>query len=292
MSEPEPQADSGPGPSRSPWVTPAGISALAGVAGVLVIVVGWFVTGELRNAGGSEPPGSGASAPQTAQEDDAENRLFVYGTSMPGQAGHHVVERYVDSSRRDQVEGLLFDSGRGYPLATFEPGGTIRGYVLELDEATQDDAKRAMTQYEGGMFHPVEVRTESGTTAIAYEWIGDTAGFPRIDVWDSSLAGYGQEAPVNTLVLDDCFDLSATAGMGITVNCEAPHQFKVYHRDVFTDTAFPGLQALEATANTECSRWFEAHYGTAVDPASTRLYFPSEASWAEGDRALVCAAAP
>jgi gamma-glutamylcyclotransferase (GGCT)/AIG2-like uncharacterized protein YtfP len=291
MSEPEPHAGSTPARPRSSWLTPAGISALAGVAGVLVIVIGWFVTGELRNGGGSVPPGGGSSSPAAVPE-DAGTRLFVYGTSMPGQAGYGVLDRFVEATRRDEVDGLLFDSGRGYPLAKFDAGGTIRGYLLELDEATADEALTAMTQYEGGMFHPVEVRTESGVTATAYEWIQDTEGFPRIDAWDSTLAEFGRETPVNALVLDDCFDLSATAGMGITVNCEAPHQFKVYHRDLFTDAAFPGLPALETTAYTECSKWFEVHYGSTFDPQSTQLYYPSEASWAEGDRVLICAAAP
>ena len=291
MPEPESPTPSGPARARSHWLTPAGISAIAGVAGVLVIVVGWFVTGELRNAaGGSEAPGGGTSA-GPAKDEEADNLLFVYGTSMPGQSGHGIIERYVESSHRDSAEGLLFDSGRGYPLAKFEPGGTIRGYVLELDEATQEEARRALTQYEGGMYQPVEIRTESGATATAYEWIGSTEGFPRIDVWDSTLAGYGVAAPVDTLVLDDCFDLTADEGWGIPVNCAAPHQFQVYHRDEFAEEEFPGLGVLEATAESECSRMFELRFGRPLDPAAVRWFFPSEASWAEGDRALLCARA-
>ena len=290
MPEPESGADDGSAPTRSAWLTPAGISAMAGVAGVLVIVAGWFITGELRGDGDSELPGGSVASP-VATPDDAENRLFVYGTSMPGQDGYQVLERYVESARRDEVAGELFDSGRGYPLAKIEPGGgTIRGYLLELDEATQDEARRAMTKYEGGMFHPVEVRTGSGTTATAYEWIGDTEGFPRIDDWDPSLAEYGEETPVNALVQGDCFDSGATPGWGVTVNCDAPHQFEVYHRNLFTGEAFPGLDALEATATAECEQMYEIHLNRTYDPSTVQWFHPSEASWAVGDRALLCAA--
>jgi gamma-glutamylcyclotransferase (GGCT)/AIG2-like uncharacterized protein YtfP len=293
MSEPELPVPAAQGRARSHWTTPAGISALAGVASVLVIVVGWFVTGELRKEPEtSTPPGGPSLSGQTVPDDQAENLLFVYGSTMPGQPGYTVVDRYVNSTRRDSAEGLLFDSGRGYPLAKFDQGGTIRGYLLELDEETQEDARKALTQYEGGLFHPVEIRTESGATATAYEWLGGTDGFPRIDAWNPSSAEYGQETPVNTRVLGDCFDTTSTPGWGISVDCAAPHQFEVYHRDVFTAELYPGLASLEATASTECSRMFDVHFGRAFDPAKVQWFFPSQASWADGDRALLCAASP
>ncbi|MDO9591231.1 MAG: hypothetical protein Q7J04_08830, partial [Microcella sp.] len=206
------------------------------------------------------------------------------------QWAHDVIERYVETSRRDEVDGLLFDSGRGYPLAKFEPGGSVAGYLIELDASTRDDAMRALTQFEGGLFHPVEVRTRSGATALAYEWIGSSEGYPRIDFWHEALAGdFGAVVPVNTLAVGDCFDPTSTAGQGIIVNCSALPYYTIYHIYELTDGQFPGLQALLETAATQCGSAFEAEYGRALDPEIDPWYFPSSSAWSEGDRVLVCA---
>jgi hypothetical protein len=47
----------------------------------------------------------------------AADKLFVYGSTMPGQSRYGYIEHYVESSTPDAVEGLLYDSGQDYPLA-------------------------------------------------------------------------------------------------------------------------------------------------------------------------------
>jgi hypothetical protein len=58
---------------------------------------------------------------------------------------------------------------------------------LRPDRASE--ALRTFTEIEAGLFQPVEVNTESGVTATAYEWIGSTDGMEPVDgMWS------GQEA--------------------------------------------------------------------------------------------------
>lgn len=286
MSEPEAR-DSGAGAKRrSDWFTPAGISALAGVAGLVLVVVGWFIADGLR--AGAEAPAS------TPAQGEADTAIFVYGSAMPGQWGYSVIERYVESSRRDEVDGLLFDSGRGYPMAMFEVGDSIPGFLIQLDAATAEDALRALTQFEGGLFHPVEVRTASGATALAYEWIGTTEGYPRIDAWDPQLAGdFGSNFALAEFFDDECFDSSPRPGHGVLVNCAAPHEFRVYHVHTVSGdaaAAFPGQQSLVGIAEERCAEAFAAEFAREHLAEEISWGLPSEAAWQEGVRTVVCAA--
>jgi gamma-glutamylcyclotransferase (GGCT)/AIG2-like uncharacterized protein YtfP len=293
MSEPEPEpppAERSPaGRSRSVWLTPSGISAMAGVAGVLVVVLGWFIAG--RPGFESTPPGDVSSGPTQSETASPANLLFVYGSSSPGQPGYGLIEQYVDRSSRDSVSGVLYDSGRGYPMAKFGPGQPIPGYTLELDPATAKDALRAMTQYEAGLFEPVQVRTKSGRTATAYEWIDATDGYQRIDSWDGSTAHFGTAVALNQFAVGDCFDLG-TGGQGTWVSCDSPHQYEVYYGTVFTDEQYPGDVALHTTADSVCEEQFESFVGLSNDVSELGLLpqYPTDFGWTEGDRTLWCAA--
>jgi gamma-glutamylcyclotransferase (GGCT)/AIG2-like uncharacterized protein YtfP len=280
MSEPESRA----GSRRSEWFGPEGISAIVAA----VTLVGGALGGlfaAMAGSGGSTPPPEPSEPPGPA--------LFVYGSWEPDGAHWERIRRYVDGYTEDEVAGTLFDSGRGYAFATFGGRGTVPGVLLEFEDADAfGSATDALVQFGTDLFDRVQVDTESGRTVTAYEWAQSADGYPAIGQWDDALAAYGQEVPVNKMMIGDCFDVSDTVAWGITVNCSAPHQFEVYHRDAFTDELFPGVPALEATAYAECSRLHEAHLGRVFDPAGAGVYYPSEASWAGGDRALVCAAVP
>ena len=274
MSEPDSRA----GTRLAEWWSPAGISAIVAT----LTLVGGAVAGLFNAIFRPEPP-----APT------AEPSLFVYGSWEPNGAHWDRISGLVDDYSEDAVDGSLYDSGRGYAFATFGGRGTVPGVLLEFsDTESFGDATDALAQFGTDQFDRVEVETESGRTATAYEWAGSAEGFPPIGHWEESLEDYGRETAVNKLALGDCFDASSTAGMGTTVNCHAPHQFEVYHRDEFIDPVFPGLEALETTAYAECSRMSEVHLGRPFDPTSAQVVYPSEATWAQGDRAFVCAAVP
>ena len=111
--------------------------------------------------------------------------LFVYGTTMPGQSRHALIERYIDSSRPAEVNGFLYDTGAGYPAAKFDPTGPpIPGHLLTIRPDAVDELYQQMTQIEAGLYEPVEVIAADGTRARAYQWIGPTDGLTRIDQWE------------------------------------------------------------------------------------------------------------
>lgn len=163
--------------TRGGWRSPAGISSIAAVAGVVVAIIAIFVT----MGSGPSPTQSSPAAPSTG----SDQYLFVYGTTMPGHLRYPQIETFVAESTRDNVPGRLYDSGSGYPAAVFGAGlGTIEGYVLRLRPDRAAEALRALTEMEAGLFHPVPVRTAGGVDATAYEWIGSTDGLtPIAGMW-------------------------------------------------------------------------------------------------------------
>lgn len=230
------------------WLRPGGISAIAGVAAVIVSVIGILIA--IR-------PDATAAPAATPSDPGAERpAMFVYGSSMPGQSRHGEIEQYVVEVDKDSVEGTLYDSGLGYPMAKFGPGEPIPGYILWLDPETAEDVFREQTRLEAGLYHPVTVRTANGITATAYEWIGDTDGYPRIDAWDGSTAGYGAYVRTADLLAGQCYMLSSYQDEVVTQWCEAPHAFEVY----FSDTVAEASD--EQQAGERCATEFEAFVGS------------------------------
>ena len=220
-----------PAPSRwrRTWLSPTGLCAIAAIAAVLVGVGGVLLQNR-GSAPASTPVGPGGPAAAGSAE-PPQPALFVYGSSMPGMSRHDLISRYVERSARDTVKGSAYDSGLGYPMAKFGGDGVIQGVVLWLDRATAQEAMTEMTRVEAGLFHPVSVRTASGVTAQAYEWIGSTEGYPRIDAWDGSTAQYGARIGWQELAVGDCFQ-SAAEDLVITSWCAAPHALEAYHAGV------------------------------------------------------------
>ena len=235
---------------RRTWLSPGGISGIAAVVALFIGLATLMV--QLR-----EPPPT-QGAPLVSVTPSAERAaLFVYGSSMPGMSRYDAVSRYVAGSVRDSVDGLLFDSGLGYPLAKFGPGGEVRGFVLWLDPATADAAMAEMTRVEAGLFHPVKVRTRSGITAQAFEWIGPTDDLPRIDVWDGTTAQFGQDVAWLDLQEGECFQATDDERTVLLVWCEAPHQYEVSFSGTVKRT---GAGARE-TAEAACDDAHRAYIG-------------------------------
>lgn len=244
-----------PGSWRRTWLSPAGISGIAAVVALLIGFATLLV--QLR-----EPatPQSGTPAVSTTPGDERP-ALFVYGSSMPGMSRYDSISRYVTGSVRDSVDGLLYDSGLGYPLAKFGPGGEVRGFILWLDTATAEAAMAEMTRVESGLFHPVSVRTRSGVTAQAFEWLGPTDGLPRTEVWDGTTAHFGQELAWVDLQAGDCFQPTEDESTVLLVWCEAPHPWEVS----FAGTVKPSGAGRRETAEAACD---EAHLDYIGRPRS------------------------
>jgi gamma-glutamylcyclotransferase (GGCT)/AIG2-like uncharacterized protein YtfP len=104
------------------------------------------------------------------------DRLFVYGTLAPGNDAWSVLEPWVVGEPvADAVAGQLYDTGRGYPGATFGAGpNLVHGRVVLLGEP--DAALAALDRYEGDEYARITVRTRAGVDVAAYAWTAPLTG--------------------------------------------------------------------------------------------------------------------
>lgn len=242
----KPTGSSRGGGWRRTWLSPTGISGIAAVVALFIGAATLAV--QMRD---STPPQAGG--PQVSETAGVERAaLFVYGTSMPGMTRYASIGPYVTGSTPDSVDGLLYDSGLGYPLAKFVPGGEVPGVVLWLDPATAEVAMTEMTRVEAGLFQPRAVRTRSGVTAQAFEWIGATDDLPRIEAWDGTRAHFGEAVPWPSVEEGDCFQPTEDADRVLLVWCEAPHPWEVS----FSGRVKTAGAGVRETADAACD---EAH---------------------------------
>ena len=106
-------------------------------------------------------------------------RLFVYGTLAPGYDAWPVLEPWVTGEPfADAAVGCLYDTGRGYPAATFRPNSRslVHGTVVALDPARASIALDTLDHYEGDEYDRVSIRTESGVEAATYVWVASLTG--------------------------------------------------------------------------------------------------------------------
>lgn len=95
------------------------------------------------------------------------------------------------------------------------------------------------------------------------------------------------------LGLGDCFDdpenFEEISDVPM-VECSVPHHNEVYFTYDLPDGSFPGLQAIEEAADSDCYERFEGFVGR--DYASSELdygyLYPTSDTWSEGDREIVC----
>jgi gamma-glutamylcyclotransferase (GGCT)/AIG2-like uncharacterized protein YtfP len=108
------------------------------------------------------------------------DRLFVYGTLAPGKDAWTVLAPWVvGAAAPDAVAGRLYDTGRGYPGATFGPGpGLVHGVVVVL--ARPDAALAALDRYEGDEYARITVRTRAGIDVATYAWTAPLTGCRHI----------------------------------------------------------------------------------------------------------------
>jgi gamma-glutamylcyclotransferase (GGCT)/AIG2-like uncharacterized protein YtfP len=113
--------------------------------------------------------------------------LFVYGTLIPGERWWGVVEGFVVAHRPARTYGYLYDTGDGYPAATFSADAPeVDGVVLTLRPPAVALAR--LDRFEGDEYTRTTVTTTDGATVVAYEWRGDVRRLRRIGSgsWTSS----------------------------------------------------------------------------------------------------------
>ena len=109
-------------------------------------------------------------------------RVFVYGTLMPGEPLWPVLAPYAVSWRDATAAGRIWDTGRGYPAVRFDvPGDVVPGVLVTLDPGRAPAAIAVLdgVEEEGSLYRRVEV-VASGGRAWAYEWLGPTDGLDRL----------------------------------------------------------------------------------------------------------------
>lgn len=96
--------------------------------------------------------------------------------------------------------------------------------------------------------------------------------------------------PITELSVGDCFSADAELTVAtLAASCEAPHLYEVLAMapSAVADS-FPGDEALAVEADALCADAFTALGRDAVAGIAPLHLVPSEASWLEGDRQLVC----
>ena len=114
----------------------------------------------------------------------------------------------------------------------------------------------------------------------------------RISVLAVVLAACSVGTSVADIGVGDCFDDPEDVVVTSLelIDCAAPHDNEVY-AEVFVDgVAFPGEQELFEFGFEECLPVFEAYVGEtyAESPLDYSFLSPTEESWAEGDRTVLC----
>jgi gamma-glutamylcyclotransferase (GGCT)/AIG2-like uncharacterized protein YtfP len=109
------------------------------------------------------------------------DRLFVYGTLQPGGTAWDLLEPWVTGTPRPAVvQGVLYDTGRGYPaLRLGEDGQWVSGWVVELRQPSEP-ALAVMDSYEGSEYQRVRLTLPDGMVCWIYVWIEGFDGMRRL----------------------------------------------------------------------------------------------------------------
>lgn len=107
------------------------------------------------------------------------NRLFVYGTLMPGRANHHLIEHLLGKWEEASCTGILVRDGwgdaMGYPAIIPDPKGKdVLGYVLSSEQLKDNWAM--LDEFEGDGYKRVvvSVTLKSGNTLDAFVYALNT----------------------------------------------------------------------------------------------------------------------
>ncbi len=101
------------------------------------------------------------------------NRLFVYGSLMPGKSNTHLLENIGGTWKKGHIQGRYYDqgwrAGQGYPGVKLDADGDrIHGYIFSSDHLQEHIAK--LDSFEGADYARVIVKVtlEDGSIEEAY----------------------------------------------------------------------------------------------------------------------------
>ena len=111
----------------------------------------------------------------------------------------------------------------------------------------------------------------------------------------SAPSGDGATVDVFTVAPGTCVnDTGQTGTISETnvIDCAQPHDSEAFASIIMDDGDFPGQQAVKDKAVADCTTEFTAWMG--IDYQASKYdfayYYPTESSWASGDREILCLA--
>ena len=105
----------------------------------------------------------------------------------------------------------------------------------------------------------------------------------------------GEDTSVFDIGVGDCLT-EDVAGAEVeeapVVPCEQPHASEVYFAHTIEEESFPGADGMERLVQEHCMPAFESFVGLAYDASVIEVTTlePTEQSWEQGDRELLCLA--
>lgn len=99
-----------------------------------------------------------------------------------------------------------------------------------------------------------------------------------------------------------CFDRPSDGNdrrfVALVVQCAAPHTYEIYTASVYADDtgngSYPGEDGIRQAAEQWCFDQFESFIGEpwVRSPFELHTFWPTEQSWRQGDRKMLCAVTP
>ncbi|MCR2800548.1 MULTISPECIES: septum formation family protein [unclassified Microbacterium] len=134
-------------------------------------------------------------------------------------------------------------------------------------------------------------------TACSAASLPDTSSEPVRDAESGQVTESSEAVDVFAIRVGDCLNTSELTGETElesvpVVPCEEPHEDEVYHAFDVEGSEYPGTDALAAEADETCIAEFGTFVGTPWEESALEYWpmYPSEQSWAGGDREILCIA--
>ena len=155
--------------------------------------------------------------------------------------------------------------------------------------------RRASVSALGVLILVAACSTTPSVTTSPSARVGSIAASVSAGSAPASPSAASSETSAFDLELGDCFDTEdvTTVADVVVVDCDASHVYEVFgvsDFDAGANEAFPGEQPLNDAADEACRPAFEDYVGVPYDVSEWFATYvnPSEGTWEQGDREILC----
>lgn len=245
-------------------------------------------------AGAPAPEGAPASAGAPAPEGAAPAAPPYAGAQpggVPAYAGSASIPPPVDYANRTNVVSIF-----ALVLGFVVPIGGIIAGAIGLSQVKRTGEKGRGLAIAGIIVG--SVMTLLGIIGVVLFFVFLTIGAAASEAQSSGDGGYsdpgqgGDSSQLMTLTVGECLD-DVASGVLTTdnlVDCDLPHTYEVFGDFTVPDGAFPGDDAITASAEEQCNAAFEAYIGVSYNDSTLNYSYvsPTSDTWAQGDREISC----